>query len=146
MRLSCLAVSERAPGKWRPRPRVCDGMVGCRFRFSFVPKTRRRSSRAIRPPPRAAPGGKTATVAAFANQHAQLGALQSKLFAEKRRSLLAVLQGIDTSGKDGTIRHVFGGLDPSGARVATFGVPTYVELAHDFLWRVHKQVPGRARS
>ncbi len=88
-----------------------------------------------------APGDKAETVAAFVAQHAQLGALQARLFAEKRQSLLVVLQGIDTSGKDGTIRHVFGGLDPTGARVATFGVPTYVELAHDFLWRVHKQVP-----
>ena len=88
-----------------------------------------------------APGGKRETVAAFAQQHAQLGALHGRLFAEKQQSLLVVLQGIDTSGKDGTIRHVFGGLDPSGARVAPFGVPTHVELAHDFVWRVHKQTP-----
>jgi PPK2 family polyphosphate:nucleotide phosphotransferase len=88
-----------------------------------------------------APGGKTETLAAFADQLTQLATLQTKLFAEKRRSLLVVLQGIDTSGKDGTIRHLFGGLDPSGARVATFGVPSSFELAHDFLWRVHRQVP-----
>ncbi len=87
------------------------------------------------------PGGKAKTVAAFAEQHAKLAGLQDKLFAEKRQSLLVVLQGMDTSGKDGTIRHVFGGLNPSGARVATFGVPSPLELAHDFLWRVHQQVP-----
>ncbi len=88
-----------------------------------------------------APGDKAETVAAFAEQHVELGALQARLFAEKRQSLLVVLQGIDTSGKDGAIRHVFRGLDPCAARVATFGVPTSVELAHDFLWRVHQQVP-----
>jgi PPK2 family polyphosphate:nucleotide phosphotransferase len=88
-----------------------------------------------------APGDKAETVAAFAEQHARLGALQAKLFAEKQQSLLVVLQGIDTSGKDGAIRHMFRGLDPSGARVAAFGVPSSLELAHDFLWRVHKQAP-----
>jgi PPK2 family polyphosphate:nucleotide phosphotransferase len=55
--------------------------------------------------------------------------------------LLVVLQGMDTSGKDGAIRHVFASMDPQGVRVAAFKQPTPLELAHDFLWRVHQQVP-----
>ena len=74
---------------------------------------------------------------------AALQTLQSKLWAEGKRSVLVVLQGMDCSGKDGTIRHVFGPLNPQGVRVASFKKPTDEELAHDFLWRVHKVVPAR---
>jgi PPK2 family polyphosphate:nucleotide phosphotransferase len=88
-----------------------------------------------------APGDRHVTEAAFAEQHAHLSALQDRLWAEHRRSLLIVLQGMDTSGKGGTIRHVFGGFNPSGTRVASFGRPTEIELAHDFIWRVHREVP-----
>jgi PPK2 family polyphosphate:nucleotide phosphotransferase len=59
------------------------------------------------------------------------------------RSVLVVLQGIDASGKDGTIRHVFTGVNPQGCRVTSFKAPTPVELAHDFLWRVHAECPAR---
>lgn len=69
--------------------------------------------------------------------------LQSRLYAEGRQSLLIVLQAPDTGGKDGTIRHAFRGLNPSGCRVASFKVPTTEELAHDFLWRIHQQTPRR---
>jgi len=69
--------------------------------------------------------------------------LQEALFAEGKRALLVVLQGRDTSGKDGTIRNVFGPLDPQGAVVAAFKAPTELELRHDFLWRVHQAVPPR---
>jgi PPK2 family polyphosphate:nucleotide phosphotransferase len=69
--------------------------------------------------------------------------LQDALYAEGKRSLLVVLQGRDTSGKDGTIRKVFGPLDPLGLVVTAFKVPTPVELAHDFLWRVHLAVPPK---
>lgn len=68
--------------------------------------------------------------------------LQERFWAEGRRSLLVVLQGMDTSGKDGVIRHVFGPLNPQGVRVAGFKKPTPQELAHDFLWRVHLQSPA----
>jgi PPK2 family polyphosphate:nucleotide phosphotransferase len=68
--------------------------------------------------------------------------LQGLLFAEKRHKLLLVLQGMDTAGKDATIRRVFQGVNPQGVRVARFGPPTPEELAHDFLWRVHPKVPG----
>ena len=73
----------------------------------------------------------------------ELEALQELLFAEARHKVLIVLQGMDTSGKDGVIRHVFEGVNPQGVRVASFKVPTAPEQAHDYLWRVHQQVPGR---
>jgi PPK2 family polyphosphate:nucleotide phosphotransferase len=72
----------------------------------------------------------------------RLQALQEVLYAEHRHKLLVLLQGMDTSGKDGAIRHVFSGVNPQGVRVANFKEPTGEELDHDFLWRVHKQVPA----
>jgi PPK2 family polyphosphate:nucleotide phosphotransferase len=69
--------------------------------------------------------------------------LQNLLYAENKRALLIVLQGMDTSGKDGTIRHVMSGLSPLGVQVKAFKAPTEEELAHDFLWRVHQAVPRR---
>ncbi|HOE70888.1 MAG TPA: polyphosphate kinase 2 family protein [Brevefilum sp.] len=69
--------------------------------------------------------------------------LQELLFAENKRQLLIVLQGIDTSGKDGTIRHVFGDVNPQGTRVVNFKVPTRHDLAHDYLWRVHQHTPAK---
>lgn len=73
----------------------------------------------------------------------RLDALQELLYADGRYSVLVVLQGMDTSGKDGTIRHVFEGVNPQGVRVASFKVPTPLESRHDFLWRIHQQVPAR---
>ncbi len=73
----------------------------------------------------------------------RLGALQMKLAAEATRAVLVVLQGMDASGKDGTIRHVFTGVNPQGCRVVSFDVPTKNELAHDYLWRVHAHCPTR---
>jgi PPK2 family polyphosphate:nucleotide phosphotransferase len=72
----------------------------------------------------------------------RIGELQELLYAENRRRLLVVLQGMDTSGKDGTVRHVMSEASPQGLRVASFKKPTAVELAHDYLWRVHAQVPA----
>jgi PPK2 family polyphosphate:nucleotide phosphotransferase len=69
--------------------------------------------------------------------------LQYLLYADGSRSLLIVLQGLDAAGKDGTIRHLFTGMDPQGTRVASFKEPSKEELAHDFLWRVHSRAPGR---
>jgi PPK2 family polyphosphate:nucleotide phosphotransferase len=69
--------------------------------------------------------------------------LQAVLYAERKRKLLVVLQAMDTGGKDGTIRNVFSATNPQGVRVSSFGVPSQVELAHDYLWRVHAQVPAR---
>jgi PPK2 family polyphosphate:nucleotide phosphotransferase len=73
----------------------------------------------------------------------RLEVLQEALWAEHRHKVLVVLQGMDTSGKDGTIRHVFEGVNPLGVRVAAFQAPNEDELDHDFLWRVHPKVPGR---
>jgi PPK2 family polyphosphate:nucleotide phosphotransferase len=72
----------------------------------------------------------------------ELDSLQERLHAEGRHRVLVVLQAIDTGGKDGTIRNVFGPLDAQGVRVASFKVPTEPERAHDYLWRVHAQAPG----
>ena len=73
----------------------------------------------------------------------ELSSLQERLYAEGKRSVLLILQGLDASGKDGTIRHVFTGVNPQGCRVTSFKAPAPVELAHDFLWRVHAQCPER---
>lgn len=73
----------------------------------------------------------------------ELEKLQELLYAEHRHKVLIVLQAMDSGGKDGTIRHVFEGVNPQGVRVASFKVPSSVEMDHDYLWRVHKQVPGR---
>jgi PPK2 family polyphosphate:nucleotide phosphotransferase len=75
--------------------------------------------------------------------HERLDALQYRLYAEAKRAVLVVLQGIDGSGKDGVIRSVFRGLNPQGCRVASFKAPTPSELAHDYLWRVHAVTPAR---
>ncbi len=69
--------------------------------------------------------------------------LQELLFAQGKHKVLIVLQAMDTGGKDGTIRHVFEGVNPQGVKVASFKVPTPVELAHDYLWRVHKRTPAK---
>lgn len=73
----------------------------------------------------------------------ELEELQEVLYAENKHKLLIVLQAMDTGGKDGVIRHVFDGVNPQGVKVAAFKVPTPEELSHDFLWRIHKQTPGR---
>jgi len=79
----------------------------------------------------------------FAKLNAQLDALQEELYAAGKHSVLMVLQGMDTSGKDGTIRSVMLNVNPQGCRVESFKVPIEEELAHDFLWRVHKVVPRK---
>lgn len=71
----------------------------------------------------------------------ELRDLQHLMYAEDRRSLLVVLQGRDAAGKDGTIRHVFGPMNPQGTRVTSFKVPSKAEMAHDFLWRCHRAAP-----
>ncbi len=95
-------------------------------------------------------GDKAAGKAALAEIGAELADLQERLFAEGRtsstgRRVLLVLQGMDTSGKGGTVRKVIGLLDPQGIRIASFGSPTAEEQAHDFLWRIRPQVPPAGR-
>jgi polyphosphate kinase 2 (PPK2 family) len=71
-----------------------------------------------------------------------LDGLQEKLHAQRSHRILLILQGMDTSGKDGTVRGVFHEVDPLGLRVVPFKAPSETEAAHDFLWRVHSQVPA----
>ncbi|TMD69148.1 MAG: polyphosphate kinase 2 family protein [Chloroflexi bacterium] len=73
----------------------------------------------------------------------EMSELQELMAAAQHQSLLMILQGMDTSGKDGTIRHVFNRVNPQGCYVHSFKAPTEEELAHDFLWRVHKAAPGK---
>src|SRR5882757_8159462 len=71
----------------------------------------------------------------------RLGELQELRYAEHKHKVLVILQGMDTSGKDGTVRHVMSGMSPAGVGVVSFKKPTSEELDHDFLWRVHAKVP-----
>jgi len=89
-----------------------------------------------------APGDKHESEAGSAAMHAEMAGLQERLYAEGKQSLLVVLQAIDAGGKDGTIKHVFGGLNPASCRVASFKVPSEEERSHDFLWRVHAKAPA----
>ena len=74
--------------------------------------------------------------------HARLADLQQRFHVDRRHKFLIVLQGMDTSGKNGTIRHVFRGVNPQGVHVSSFEKPTSRDLAHDYLWRVHKCAPA----
>lgn len=89
-----------------------------------------------------APGDKTTTKLVTKGLVAELSEGQNRLWAEGRQSLLLVLQALDAGGKDGTIRQVFTGVNPQGVRVVSFKVPSTLERSHDFLWRVHQQVPA----
>ena len=86
-------------------------------------------------------GDKKAGKAALRELNKRLEELQELFYADNRHRLLVVLQATDTGGKDGTIRHVFRGVNPQGVRVHSFGVPSETELAHDYLWRIHAHVP-----
>jgi PPK2 family polyphosphate:nucleotide phosphotransferase len=90
-----------------------------------------------------APGGKDETKAATTVLLERLAGLQARLWAEHRRSLLVVLQAMDAAGKDGTVKHVFTGVNPMGVRAVAFKAPTEADLAHDFLWRIQKELPER---
>ncbi|MDB4662973.1 polyphosphate kinase 2 family protein [Verrucomicrobiales bacterium] len=76
----------------------------------------------------------------------EIDELQTRLYAEGKHKLLVVFQAMDTGGKDGTIRAVFDKMDPQGIRVASFKRPSSRELAHDYLWRVHKETPGNGET
>ena len=89
----------------------------------------------------ALPFGKEEVERATAADVAEIDRLQDILYAQAKHAVLVVLQGMDTSGKDGTIRKVFGPIDPLGAVATSFKRPTPNELAHDFLWRIHRAVP-----
>ena len=90
----------------------------------------------------AAPGDKADTKTATDALAVRLASLQDVLWAANDRKVLVVLQGIDTSGKGGTVKHVFGMVNPAGLRVVSFKAPTEPELARDYLWRIHQHVPA----
>jgi PPK2 family polyphosphate:nucleotide phosphotransferase len=75
----------------------------------------------------------------------EMALLQNRLWAESKRSVLLILQGLDASGKDGTIRSVFSGINPQGCKVVSFKAPSTFERSHDYLWRVHAACPGRGQ-
>ena len=83
--------------------------------------------------------------AELALELAAIAELQKRLFAERRRALLVVLQAMDAGGKDGVIRSVLTGINPAGLHVVSFGVPTATDRAHDYLWRIHRELPERGR-
>lgn len=87
-------------------------------------------------------GGKKDAAAENLRLQKRLGELQEVLYADHQQRVLIVLQGMDTSGKDGTIRHVMSDCSPQGIQVVSFKRPTEQELDHDYLWRVHAAVPG----
>jgi len=90
-------------------------------------------------------GKKSDGYARLAELQEQLRELQAHLFGESERSVLLILQGMDSSGKDSTIRRVFEGVNPQGVWVRGFGRPEEAELARDYLWRVHRDVPRRGK-
>ncbi len=90
-------------------------------------------------------GGKDEGKAYVLELNEQLESLQELLYAEGKHKLLVVLQGMDAAGKDGTIRHVFEGVNPQGVKVASFGKPTEQELDHDYLWRIHQNTPAKGQ-
>ena len=90
--------------------------------------------------------GKEKSTAITAALTGQLGELQERLYANGNRAVLIALQGMDTSGKDGTIKSVMSGVNPQGCQVASFKAPSSEELGHDFLWRVHQKAPPKATS
>ena len=88
-------------------------------------------------------GDKAQDAIALENLATEINALQDILYAQDKHKILLVLQGMDASGKDGTVRHVFSECDPLGIRLANFRGPTDDELARDYLWRAHQQVPQK---
>ncbi len=86
---------------------------------------------------------KESAAAEIAEHNRKMHDLQYLLYAENRRSLLVCLQAMDAAGKDGTINHVLGAMNPQGTRVHGFKVPSREEASHDFLWRIHRYVPAK---
>jgi len=133
--MSHVRTIEHGPGH-KPRP-----MPYCE-RFRVSPGRRLRLSK-IDPSFKDRRDHEEAASAEIGALAARLRALQSLIYAENRRSVLICLQALDAGGKDGTINHVLGAMNPQGARVVSFKVPSKQEEAHDFLWRVHQHAPAK---
>ena len=91
-------------------------------------------------------GNKQADIAATEALAVELDGLQNLFYADKRFKLLVILQGTDTSGKDGTLRGVFSRMSPLGMRTVGWKAPTEEERAHDYLWRIHQKMPGNGET
>ena len=114
-----------------------------RFRHYLVQEGQNETLLRISASPRGdLPNSKSEAFAELNDLHLRLGDLQQRFHVDRRHKLLIVLQGMDTSGKGGTIKHVFSGVNPQGVHVAGFEKPTTREAAHDFLWRVHQRTPA----
>jgi PPK2 family polyphosphate:nucleotide phosphotransferase len=118
-------------------------MASDRERWLIPPKSRVHLAKIDPRSTDGVPGDKIVTKATQPVLATRLAELQERLYAESSRSLLLILQGMDTSGKGGTVKHCLRGINPAGVRVSAFKAPNEVELAHDFLWRVHVNVPRR---
>lgn len=90
-------------------------------------------------------GGKEEALSRALSLQKRIGELQELVYAEHRHRILVVLQGMDTSGKDGTVKHLFTDASLSGVTVTSFGKPSVEELEHDYLWRIHARVPATGR-
>ena len=112
-----------------------------RKRFAVIPGSKVQLAR-IDPGFTGENGNRERAATETREQVARMERLQYRLYADASQSLLVVLQGLDAAGKDGTIRHLFSGMNPQGVSVFAFKKPTEPELEHDFLWRVHRHAPG----
>jgi PPK2 family polyphosphate:nucleotide phosphotransferase len=112
-----------------------------RKRFAVIPGSKVQLAR-IDPGFTGENGNRERAATETREQVARMERLQYRLYADASQSLLVVLQGLDAAGKDGTIRHLFSGMNPQGVSVFAFKEPTEPELEHDFLWRVHRHAPG----
>ena len=87
------------------------------------------------------PNNKSDAIEELYQLNGSIADLQQRFYIDRSKKLLVVLQGMDTSGKNSTIRHVFRGVNPQGVHVASFEKPSTRELSHDYLWRIHKRAP-----
>ena len=116
-------------------------MMDYRKRFAVIPGSKVQLAR-IDPGFTGENGNRERAATETREQVARMERLQYRLYADASQSLLVVLQGLDAAGKDGTIRHLFSGMNPQGVSVFAFKEPTEPELEHDFLWQVHRHAPG----
>ena len=116
-------------------------MMDYRKRFAVIPGSKVQLAR-IDPGFTGENGNRERAATETREQVERMERLQYRLYADASQSLLVVLQGLDAAGKDGTIRHLFSGMNPQGVSVFAFKKPTEPELEHDFLWRVHRHAPG----
>jgi len=118
-------------------------LAGVRYRVTGAEAIVRKGLKGIDPADTEGFGGRDDVADELKRLQASIRDLHAQLFAEGRRSLLIVLQGMDTSGKDGAVRSIFTALNPHAAHAWAFKAPTAEELAHDFLWRIHARVPAK---